>query len=182
MPRLQKNPTLYPHPFSKAYWRDAALELKDVRILVFTALMIALRVAMKNVYIPVFPPNVRINTAFFINALSAMVFGPVVAILSAIITDTLGCILAPNGAYFFPFILTEVRVGLIFALLLFRVMLTLYLVILSRFCIVLFIILLLQSLLILLYYKMFLLKCYMIFQIYLILKMLLMFLVDAEEV
>ena len=52
MTRLQKSKTLYAHPFSKAYWRDAAMELKDVRILVFTALMIALRVAMKNVYIP----------------------------------------------------------------------------------------------------------------------------------
>ena len=179
MPRLQKNPTLYPHPFSKAYWRDAALELKDVRILVFTALMIALRVAMKNVYIPVFPPNVRINTAFFINALSAMVFGPVVAILSAIITDTLGCILAPNGAYFFPFILTEIGGGLIFALLLYRVKLTPTRVILSRFCIDLFINILLNAPLMLLYYKMVLGKSYMMFQIPHILKNLFMFPIES---
>ena len=47
-----KNKTLYPHPFSKAYWKDAAGELKDTRVLVFAALMIALRVAMKLVAIP----------------------------------------------------------------------------------------------------------------------------------
>lgn len=47
--------TLYPHPFSKAYWKDAAGELKDTRVLVFAALMIALRVAMKLVAIPLAP-------------------------------------------------------------------------------------------------------------------------------
>ncbi|MFR8332212.1 MAG: hypothetical protein ACLU9S_07495 [Oscillospiraceae bacterium] len=37
-----KSTALYQTPFSKAYWRDAALELKDTKILVFAALMIAL--------------------------------------------------------------------------------------------------------------------------------------------
>ena len=43
MSRREKSNILYPHPFSKAYWRDAASELKDTRILVFAALMIAVR-------------------------------------------------------------------------------------------------------------------------------------------
>ena len=47
MARVQKSTTLYPHPFSKAYWRDAALEMKDTRMLVVTALMGALRIALK---------------------------------------------------------------------------------------------------------------------------------------
>ena len=45
---MQKSKQLYPHPFSMAYWRDAASELKDTRMLVFAALMIALRVAMEK--------------------------------------------------------------------------------------------------------------------------------------
>ena len=32
---------LYPHPLSPGYWRSAAGELKDLRRLVFMALMIA---------------------------------------------------------------------------------------------------------------------------------------------
>ena len=43
MRQIQKSTTLYPHPFSKAYWRDAAMELKDTKMLVIAALMIALR-------------------------------------------------------------------------------------------------------------------------------------------
>ena len=59
-----KSTTLYPHPFSKAYWRDAVAELKDLRILIFAALMIALRVLMKQVAIPI-AMDLKINTAFF---------------------------------------------------------------------------------------------------------------------
>ena len=49
MPNKQRTNTLYPHPFSKAYWRDAAAELRDTHMLVFAALMIALRLVMKQV-------------------------------------------------------------------------------------------------------------------------------------
>ena len=51
----QKSTTLYPHPFSKAYWHDAVSELKDIHMLVFAALMIALRLVMKQVSIPITP-------------------------------------------------------------------------------------------------------------------------------
>ena len=57
MSRLQKSNTLYAHPFSKAYWRDAAAELKDTHMLVFAALMIALRLVMKQLAIPITPPH-----------------------------------------------------------------------------------------------------------------------------
>ena len=59
--------TLYPHPFSKAYWRQAADEFRNRRMLVFAALMIALRVALKPFGIPI-AADLRINIAFFINA------------------------------------------------------------------------------------------------------------------
>ena len=71
MPNKQRTNPLYPHPFSKAYWRDAAAELRDTHMLVFAALMIALRLVMKQVSIPI-TPVLRINTAFFVNALGAM--------------------------------------------------------------------------------------------------------------
>ena len=37
-------PTLYAHPFSKAYWKQAASEFKKTKVLIFAALMIALAV------------------------------------------------------------------------------------------------------------------------------------------
>ena len=104
-----KSPTLYPNPCSKAYWRDAALELKDTRMLVFAALMSALRVALKSLGIPI-AADLRINVAFFINALGAMVFGPVVAVLAAAVSDTLGCLLFPPACISSPLFSLKLQV------------------------------------------------------------------------
>ena len=146
-----KSTSLYKTPFSKAYWRDAAAELRDTRMLVFAALMIALRVALKMVYIPL-APNLKINTAFIANALGAMVFGPVMATCAAIISDLLGVLLS-GEPYFLPFVLTEISGSLIFALFLYRARLTPTRVMLSRFCICLFVNILLQTPLMMLYYR-----------------------------
>lgn len=151
MPRKQKSTALYPHPFSRAYWRDAVAELKDTRMLVVAALMIALRVALKMVYIPL-APNLKINTAFIANAMGAMIFGPVVAMLAAVVSDVLGVMLS-GEVYFVPFVLTEIAGSLIFALFLYRAKLTPTRVTLSRFCICFFVNILLQTPLMMLYYK-----------------------------
>ncbi|MBR4458753.1 MAG: folate family ECF transporter S component [Clostridia bacterium] len=142
---MQRNRnTLYPHPFSRAYWRDAAAEFRDTRMLMFAALMIALRVGFKAIKIPV-GPYLDINSAFVINAMGAMCFGPVVAIAAAAITDTLGCILVPSGPWFPPFVLTEIAGSLIFALFLYRARVTVKRVVLSRFCVSFFVNLVLQT-------------------------------------
>ena len=49
MSNKPKSTALYTSPFSKAYWLDAAAELKDTHMLVFAALMIALRLVLKQV-------------------------------------------------------------------------------------------------------------------------------------
>lgn len=179
MPKIQKKPTLYKTPFSKAYWRDAALELKDTRMLVFAALMIALRVAMKGLYIPL-GPTLKINSAFLINALGAMVFGPVVATLAAIVSDFLGYILWPQpGPYFLPYVLIEISGSLIFALFLYRAKVTPTRVILSRFCIDFFVNIVLNAPITYLFYKVVLGKSFMMFQIPHIVKNLAMFPIES---
>lgn len=178
MSTLSKPKTLYSHPFSKAYWRDAALEMKDRRMLILAAMLVALRVALKPVTI-VIMPNVQINTATLINALGAMIFGPVVAIPAAIISDTLGCILFPTGTYFFPFVFEEIAGSVIFALFLYRAKITPLRVMLARFCIDLFVNILMNAPIMWLYYKMILGKSYLMFQLPQILKNLFMFPVES---
>lgn len=174
MNRVNKSTALYPHPFSKAYWKDAAAELRDTRMLVFAALMIALRVALKSLGIPI-AADLKINVAFFVNAFGAMVFGPVVAIVAAAISDTLGCLLFPSGAYFFPFIFIEIAGSLIFALFLYRARVTATRVILSRFCIDFFVNIVMNTPIMWVYYKMVLGKSYVIFQLPRIIKNLALF-------
>lgn len=132
MARVEKSTALYAHPFSKAYWRDAAAELKDVKMLVITALMIALRVALKPLAIPL-GPQMSIQTAMLATALGAMIFGPVMAIPAAIISDTVGFMIYPTGDYFLPFVLTEIASTMIYALCLYRAKSSPMRVMLSRF-------------------------------------------------
>ena len=134
MARNQKSTALYPHPFSKAYWRDAAAELKDTKMLVITALMIALRIALKPFAIYI-GPQMAIQTATLATALGAMIFGPVVAIPAALISDTIGFMIFPTGDYFLPFALTEIASTMIYALCLYRAKPNTTRVIIARFMI-----------------------------------------------
>lgn len=154
--RRQKSTALYPHPFSKAYWLDAAAELKDTKMLVVAALMIALRVAMKGLAIPL-APSLKINTAFFVNAMGSMIYGPVLAGLGAAVSDVLGFIMWPqDGFYFPPFMLTEIAGSVIFAMFLYRAKVTPTRVMLSRFCICFFVNVVLQTPIMVWYYSIYL--------------------------
>lgn len=127
-----RSTALYPNPFSKAYWKDAAAELTDTRMLAVTALMIALRIVLKPLAIPL-GPQLSIQTAMLATALGAMIYGPVVAIPAAMISDTVGFMIYPTGEYFLPFMLTEIASTMIYALFLYRSKTTPIRVMLSRF-------------------------------------------------
>ena len=144
MARLEKSTAVYKTPFSKGYWRDAVMELKDTKMLVFAALIIALRVALKTLVKIPLAPNLDITPAFLANALGAMVYGPVVGGLSAIISDVLGVLLR-GDTYFLPYVLTEISGSVIFAMFFYRQKITPTRVILSRFCICLFVNILMQT-------------------------------------
>lgn len=145
MPKIQKSTTLYPHPFSRAYWRDAAAEMKDTKMLVVAALLTALRIALKPLNIPLGTNQLTIPISMLATALGAMIYGPVVAIPSAIISDIVGFFLFPSGDFFLPFTLTEVAGTVIFSLYLYRAHVTPIRVVLARFCICFFVNILLQA-------------------------------------
>ena len=144
MAKIQKSTALYAHPFSAAYWRDAAAELKDTKMLVVTALMVALRIVLKPFAIYI-APQLAIQTAMLATALGAMIFGPVVAIPAAMISDTIGFILFPTGDYFLPFMLTEIASTMIYALCLYRSKVTPIRVMIARFLICFFVNVILQQ-------------------------------------
>ncbi|MDD6995277.1 MAG: folate family ECF transporter S component [Candidatus Borkfalkiaceae bacterium] len=109
--------------FSKAYWREAARLFKNVRILAFAALICALRVAVKMFSVPV-APGLYLSFDCYVNAVGALVYGPLVALGVGAVSDTIGALLFPKGPYFFPFIVVEMASGFIFALFIWRKKLT----------------------------------------------------------
>lgn len=118
-------------PFSLAYWRQAAAEIKNPRVLVWAALIVAVRVAVKSIAIPV-GQSLNITIGFLPNALGSMVYGPVVALLAGAVSDVIGALLFPMGAFFPPFTLVEMLGSLLFALFLYRAPLKFWRIALSR--------------------------------------------------
>ena len=139
-------------PFSAEYWHQAFGELKNTRTLVFAALILALRIAMKPLKIPI-AADVNITFGFIVNALGSMVYGPVVALLGGAVSDTLGYLVAPSGVYYFPFIFLEMAGSFIFALFLYSTDITPVRLILAKFCVNLFVNILLNEPIMVLYYR-----------------------------
>ena len=118
--------SLYSHPFSARYWRDAAAEVRSPRKLTFAALMIALCVVLG--YVPSVPlaQGVRVTWGFLARALCALVCGPVLGMVFGLAEDLLSFFLTGGGGYpFFPgYTLTTVLGVLLYALLFYRARLT----------------------------------------------------------
>ena len=85
------------HPFSAAYWRTAADELKNVRKLTFAALCIALCMALSA--IPSVPlwGGAKITWGFLARAVCAWVCGPVLGIVFAVAEDLLSFFITGGG-------------------------------------------------------------------------------------
>ena len=113
---------MYTHPFSAWYWRDASRELRDLRKLLFAALMIAMCVVLAQVpSVPLFG-GAKITWGFLARSVCAWVCGPVLGLLFAFAEDILSFFLTGGGGYpFFPgYTLTTMLGVLTYALFLYR--------------------------------------------------------------
>ena len=113
---------MYPHPFSAGYWRDASREVRDLRKLLFSALMIALCIVLAQVpSVPLFG-GAKVTWGFLARSVCAWVCGPVLGLLFAFAEDILSFFLTGGGGYpFFPgYTLTTMLGVLTYALFLYR--------------------------------------------------------------
>lgn len=102
--------------FSRKYWKDAANQLGDIKMLTIAALIVALRVVVKFFKIPL-AAGLSISFDAYINSLGSLIYGPVVALFVGATSDVLGCIVTGQMAeYFLPFSLVEMSSSFIFAI------------------------------------------------------------------
>lgn len=118
--------TAFQTPFSSDYWRCAVADSKDLRILVFAAMMIAACTALAQIpSIPTTDPNVRVTWGFLARAVCGMVGGPVTALIFGFAEDTINFFITPTtGPYFPGYALTTMLGTMIYALFLYRVKFT----------------------------------------------------------
>ena len=144
MARTAFHRTYFRTPFSVDYWKQALSELKNTQTLAFAAVILALRIALKWVEIPI-ATDVNINFGFIVNALGSMVYGPIVALLSGALSDSLGFLVKPSGFYYPLYMITEMAGSFVFALFLYSTDVTHWRLILSKFSVNLFVNILLSA-------------------------------------
>ena len=124
---MQKNnnpSTLFRTPFSGAYWKQAIADSKSIRMLTVAALLIALRLILKNFNIPI-SQGQNIYFGYIFNAIGAMIYGPVMGVLTGFVVDILGFILFPSPyGFFFGYTITAIAGSFIYALFFYRTKIT----------------------------------------------------------
>ena len=112
--------SLYRTPFSAAYWRQALADFKQLRVLTFSALMIAACVALSYAPKVVVAPNLEFNWGFLARSVCSMVGGPINALVFGLAEDTISYLMNPGGPYFPGYALTTMLGNFIYALFLYR--------------------------------------------------------------
>lgn len=106
----------YASSLSAKYWREAARQFSDIRMITVAALIVALRVAVKFIRISI-APGLNISLDGYVNSLGSIIYGPLVGIVVGGISDTLGCLITGRMAeYFPPFALVEMMSSFLFGL------------------------------------------------------------------
>lgn len=100
-------------------FRDSATELHCLPALVTAALLLALHTVLAGLSIDVLP-FLRISFSFLTTAVTGMLFGPSVAMLTAAAGDVLGYFMHPTGVFFLPYMLTGMFSACVYGVLLYH--------------------------------------------------------------
>ena len=63
--------------FDAKYWKEAAQQLSDVKMITIAALMVALRIVVKFIKIPI-AQGLSISLDAYVNSLGSVIYGPLV--------------------------------------------------------------------------------------------------------
>ena len=106
-----------------ASFRKSAAELKDIRCIVVTALLIALDLAIKSVTITVMP-DLKVSFAFLAKASIGMLYGPTVGFISGAMSDLISFAIKPTGTFSPLFTLVESVGAMLYGLFLYKLKLS----------------------------------------------------------
>ncbi|MCL1789036.1 MAG: folate family ECF transporter S component [Oscillospiraceae bacterium] len=106
--------------FLLSMFRRSANELKDVRCLAVTGILIAAYIVLKSyTTIEIAPPILRFNFSYIALAAIGMFYGPVVALTAAIPCDLIGAFLRGSGSIMWGLTLVYMFQGLTYGVLLY---------------------------------------------------------------
>ena len=98
----------------------SAKELKNIRCLCVTAMLVALDLVLKFTLSIQVTSSIKISFAFIALSAIGMLYGPTVSFAAGLITDLLGIIIKPTGAFDIRFTLIEAFGALLYGLFLYN--------------------------------------------------------------
>lgn len=99
-------------------FRESLRELKDLRALAVTAMLIAVSMLIESFTINL--GFIKINFSFLAIAAIGMLYGPAVSFLAGGICDVLGYLVSPSGGFFFIYTVIAAVQGLLYGLIAYR--------------------------------------------------------------
>ncbi|MEF9968415.1 MAG: folate family ECF transporter S component [Longicatena sp.] len=126
-------------------FKKSVANLNNVRYLAIMAIFIVIKVDMASLFIPV-GENLRISFTFLVIAVESCIIGPIPALASGFITDIIGFMLFPFGAFFPGYILSAMLNCFIYAVFLYDTRITIAKLFASKFIVTYFCNVLLGSL------------------------------------
>ena len=107
--------------FSRTYWRTAADEFGNVRVLAFAGLTSALAIILESFPIFLTGQSLKVFFSYIVVSLGCACYGPLVGMASGAVIDTMGFLIAGYGEPYFPgYLITAMLSGLIYGVMLYH--------------------------------------------------------------
>lgn len=107
--------------YAAGYWRQAADEFKNVRVLALAGMVAALAIILESFPIYLLGQSLKIYFSFIVVSLGCACYGPLVGMGVGAVIDTLGFLLSSYGEPYFPgYLITAMLSGLIYGVMLYR--------------------------------------------------------------
>lgn len=104
------------NPFSLAYYKDSLNSFKSVKSISAIAILFALMIVCKFLSIPTGFANLKISFVYLFFVLIAMLYGPIPGLIIGMMSDILGFVLIPSGAFYFGYTIQAALTGLVYGL------------------------------------------------------------------
>lgn len=120
---MEKQDLVFKTPFSRKYWQVSFLEMNKIKTITFSSILLSLTLILETLskLFPLIVFGRQIHFTFIPVALSSLLFGPIMAIITGFISDILGFLLFSGGYPFFPgYTISAIAGALIYALFFYR--------------------------------------------------------------
>lgn len=112
------NEKIFPHPFSKNYWKKSIESLTKLKVfdMCLIAILFAFQLALKPIDIPTGFPNLTIGVTYLVFAIITMIYGPIWGLIIGLFSDILGFVIEPSATFMFGYSIQAMLTGFTYGL------------------------------------------------------------------